>query len=210
MKEDIFYSPALIGKSFVNNRGNVVKVRGFSVKDKNIDKLKKIWEKDIKELGEQDNNFYNPYKEGMYRYQVHVLYKMGINEWHNLIDYVKKLKEYVSSLKCLDEDFNNKWDKFENRDNVSEFGGKDFVGKIKDNFMLLQRLGGFNPYGYKLHQVGAAIDCKVKDRIGFNNGEYFYRLSIYENQEEALPIRDFSEYSKKPTNNKRFVGKIII
>ena len=71
----------------------------------------------------------------------------------------------------------------------------------------------FHPTGYKLHQVHAALDVKRMSRRGFSQGVYFYRLSTYSNIDNALPIKDFSEFTFPRHEGKyisrKFIGTIV-
>ena len=78
---------------------------------------------------------------------------------------------------------------------------------------MLQRLSMRHPYGYKLHQVHAALDIKRMSRKGFEQGVYFYRLSTYKYKHEALPIKDFSLFTFPKHEGKyvsrKFIGTIV-
>ncbi len=155
------------------------------------------------------SSFFNPYRKGFYYYQIHSLFLLGGNKWHCLPSITSRIREHLESIGLSSE-----WHSFVGK--ATRLGSrvsKDYVGRIKDNFVILQRLSSSHPYGYKLHQVGASIDIKRVDRLGFNEGEFFYRLSSYEDCTSAFPLRDFSDYTFRGNESiyldKRFVGTVL-
>jgi len=188
---------------------NTPKNKNYILSNNSLIRCKKEWENKYNHLNLDNKDFFIPYRKGIYNYQIYILLEMGVNKYHSFLDIIKQLKVYLETIKSTKKRFINFWEEFINKESLSTISCKDFSGRLKDNYLLLQRLGGNTPYGYKLYQVKAAIDLKVRDRIGFANGEYFYRLSIYKDQEDVIPIRDFSEYSGKMGESSKFLGKII-
>jgi hypothetical protein len=78
-----------------------------------------------------------------------------------------------------------------------------------ENFIFFQRLTQLHPYGYKLHQVGAAIDIKRVSRLGIENGVYYYRLSTYDKVEDAYPMRDYKKFDM-PKHERKYVSRKFI
>ena len=90
---------------------------------------------------------------------------------------------------------------------------KDYLCKIQENMVFFQRLSCFHPCGYKLRQVFSAVDIKRVSKKGFKNSLYYYRLSTYDNLEEAFPIRDYCHFKFFSHENKyinyKFIGTTI-
>lgn len=227
--QDIIYNPDDAGKEFLSNRGKVSKFRKFHMTIEEIEQARDKWLKElkthpdreeIKKLKKKSGNiFFNPYRQGIYYYQVQTLFLLGANQWHSLTDIVKKLEEYTSGISLRKSvmkknGYHSAWDKFRGKSS-REFArsSKDYVGRIQENFVMLQRLSSVNPYGYKLHQSHGALDIKRVSRKGFSQGIYFYRLSTYKHQAEALPIKDFSEFNFPKHEGKyvsrKFIGTIV-
>jgi len=102
------------------------------------------------------------------------------------------------------------WDKFRGKaSRSSSLGCKDYVGRVQENMVFFQRLNKLHPTGYKLMQVYAAVDMKRINKRGFISGCYFYRLSTYNNIEESLPMRDFSNF-KFPRHERKYVSHKFI
>ena len=220
----IIYDPGKIGREIVTRTGKVIKLKKYHMTPKEMIVTRDKWIKDIKNIDKRiikkaDPHFFNPYRQGIYYYQIQTLFLLGSNEWHSLQDIIKRLKEYT--LKIVLKNFVYKrsgyytaWDKFRgkrNRDNAQRC--KDYIGRIQENFTLLQRLSKLHPYGYKLYQVYAAIDIKRKNKKGFEQGLHFYRLSTYDSKKKSLPIKDFRDFEftghKNQYVNRKFVGTII-
>ena len=221
---DIIYNSEEVGTEIIDNRGRNIVIRKYHLSPTELERTKNRWNEEVLSVDvalkeKAGSSFFNPYRKGVYFYQIQSLFLLGCNEWHNLTDVLKKLEEYTSSLKVNSlarklYGYSTVWDQFigkTSRDNANKC--KDYIGRVQENFLLLQRLSKLHPYGYKLHQACGAIDIKRVDMDGFPNGLYFYRLSTYNTPEESFPIRDFSEFTFPKSETKyahrRFVGTII-
>lgn len=221
---DIIYDPKDVGKEFLNSKGKITKNRKYHMTNEEIVTARDKWLKEIKGTGKRlktkaGDVFFNPYRQGIYYYQIQTLYLLGANEWHSLPDIVNKLEEYTSTIELRNSvvkshGYHSAWDKFRGKSNRPwAKTSKDYVGRIQENFIMLQRLTQKHPYGYKLHQVHGAIDIKRIDREGFTQGLYFYRLSTYPYQHLALPMKDFSGFTFPMHQGKyisrKFIGTIV-
>jgi hypothetical protein len=221
---EIIYNPQEAGKEFTNKKGKIIKIRKYYLTPEEMKIDRERWEEevvgvDIRIKRKAASHFFNPYRRGIYYYQVQSLFLLGCNEWHSLPDFLKKLEEYTSSLplNCSIKNhpnYSSPWNKFRgksSRDNAQKC--KDWIGRVQENFVLLQRLSRLHPYGYKLYQVYAAIDIKRINKPGFSTGAYFYRLSTYNEQKDALPIRDFTNFTfpqhERRYVNYKFIGTIM-
>ncbi len=216
---EILYKPEDAGKKIINSRGKEVTIRKYHMTETEKLAAKKRWKKDILNVDKRIRNksgrkFFNPYRRGIYYYQVQALFLLEANEWHSLPDILKKMEEYMSEIPSKSNKLVSEWDKYRTK-GVRDFAtrGKDFIGKIQENFILLQRLSQLNPYGYKLRQVGASIDIKRVDKKGFLNGMYYYRLTTHGNENKAYPLRDFRKFTFPKTENKfvsmKFLGTVL-
>jgi len=221
---EIIYKPEKIGQSFLSSKGKLTKNRKYHMTDKEMAIIKDRWLQEIKDTDMElrkkaGKTFFNPYRQGIYYYQIQTLYLLGANEWHSLPTIVKKLEEYTSNIELKSSVIKNKgyhsaWDKFRGKSNRPlAKTSKDYVGRIQENFIMLQRLSRMNPYGFKLHQVHSAIDIKRVDMEGFTQGLYYYRLSTYSTIDKALPIKDFSDFTfprhEKKYISRKFIGTIV-
>jgi len=222
--QHIVYDPAKVGTEFLNNKGKNVKIRKYHLTIEEIDKSRKRWEEEVKDIDKNIKDkagdiFFNPYRYGIYYYQIQTLYLLGANKWHSLTDIVSKLENYTSQIPLKlsivkSKGYHTAWDKFRGKISREDASvAKDYIGRIQENFIMLQRLSMFHPTGYKLHQVHAALDVKRMSRRGFSQGVYFYRLSTYSNIDNALPIKDFSEFTFPRHEGKyisrKFIGTIV-
>ena len=217
---EIMYRPKDVGKVVLNSHGKLTKIRKYHMTEKNFKIIRERWEEsiigvseDIKKLA--GDYFFNPYRKGIYHYQIQSLYLLGANKWHSLNDILRKMEE-VMSLIFIGKDNTefNFWEKFIGKRNKEEaIRCKDYIGRIQENFVFFQRLTKLHPYGYKLRQVRAAVDIKRITRDGFPSGCYFYRLSTYNTEKESLPIRDYSKFifpkHESKYINYKFIGTII-
>jgi len=224
LMQHIIYDPARAGMEFLNNKGKNVKIRKYHLTDEELSKTRERWKQEVvgvdrtikKSAGDI---FFNPYRQGIYYYQIQTLYLLGANKWHSLTDIVNKLEKYTSQIPLKlsivkSKGYHTAWDKFRGKSS-REYASvaKDYIGRIQENFIMLQRLSMMHPYGYKLHQAHAALDIKRKSKRGFEQGVHSYRLSTYRDQSDALPIKDFSGFTFPRHEGKyisrKFIGTIV-
>lgn len=216
----IIYDPKDAGREFINKKGKVIKIRKYYMTPKEMKIGRSRWLEEVKDVDKKIKkmvgpHFFNPYRYGIYHYQLQVLFLLGANRWHDLTSIVAKLKSYTLKIELKRFIYNKygyhtAWDKFRSkssRENAQRC--KDHIGRIQENFVFLQRLSKLHPYGYKLHQVRAAVDIKRISKEGFEHGIHFYRLSTYDSQKEALPIKDFKDF-KFPKHERRYVNNKFI
>jgi hypothetical protein len=221
---EIIYNPDDVGKDIPNNKGKMQTVRKYHLTISEMRSVREKWLEEVSGLSSKLRNkagkiFFNPYRKGIYYYQIQTLFLLGANKWHSLSDIITKLEEYTSSIDLRktvikEHGYHTAWDQFRGKKSRDEARvSKDYVGRIQENFIMLQRLSRLHPYGYKLHQVHAAIDVKRESRPGFEQGVYYYRLSTYPTMAEALPIKDFSGYDFPKHEckyvSKKFIGTIV-
>ena len=223
---DIIYNPAEVGNEILNTKGKIIRIRKYHLTDDEIAFARMKWLSEISESGvgseirnKAGDYFFNPYRRGIYHYQIQTLFLLGANEWHSLRDVVNKIEEYTLTID-VDKSMVKKygfitaWDKFKGkRSRQHAQNSKDYIGRIQENMVFFQRLSKLHPYGYKLHQAHAAVDIKRVSKPGFDKGKYSYRLSTYSTMEESLPIKDFSRFKFPSYESKyvshKFVGTII-
>ena len=209
---EIMYRPEDFGKEFMSNKGKKMKVRKYYLTDTEMERNREKWEEDIAGVDEKvidmaDKHFFNPYRKGIYYYQIKSLFLLGCNKWHSLTSILDKLSNIMSSEKVFKNNCEmTLWEIFKNRNCRGDvIKSKDYKGKVQENFVFFQRLSKLHPYGYKLRQVFSAVDIKRESKRGFSSGLYYYRLSTYDNIESALPIRDFSKF-KFPKHEHKYVN----
>lgn len=220
---EMIYDPKYVGKSISNKKGKSSIIRKYHLTEYELKICRERWLEDIytkhEFMSKSGKHFFNPYRRGIYYYQVQSLFMLGANQWHSLSDIIAKLEEYMSGIvlkKTSSKRYgcNTAWDQFKGKKSrESSVMSKDYIGRVQENFVMLQRLSCFHPYGYKLHQVFAAIDIKRETKEGLENGEFSYRLSTYPKMLDAFPIKDYSSYKftsheYKYVSNK-FIGTII-
>jgi len=216
---EIMYNPEDVGKEVMSNRGKKIKIRKYHLTNIEMERNRKKWEEDLSGVDKKviklaGKYFFNPYRKGIYYYQIQSLFLLGCNKWHSLPEVLHKL----SAIMSLDTVFKNNcditlWELFKNRVCKNDpVKGKDYLGKVQENFIFFQRLSKLHPYGYKLRQVFSAVDIKRESKKCFSAGLYSYRLSTYDNIEEALPIRDFRKFRFPKHEHKyvnyKFIGTI--
>jgi len=217
---NIMYNPKDVGKEVINSRGQKSKIRKYHMTDREMELAKKKWEKEISGVHisykrEAGTYFFNPYRRGVYYYQIYSMFLLGANRWHSLGDIIDKMKEIMSE-KIVKRDGMKvtAWDRFKSKSSrEASLKSKSYIGRVQENMVFFQRLNKLHPTGYKLMQVCAAVDMKRISRSGFPSGCYEYRLSTYDSMEKALPVRDFSEFNLPVHEGKyvnyKFVGTII-
>lgn len=218
---NIIYDPKDVGKEIINNRGKKTRIRKYHMTEREMILTRNKWLKETVYVSESISRksgdyFFNPYRKGVYYYQIYSMFLLGANEWHSLADILDQMEEIMSS-KVINRDGikMTAWEKFRGKSSrVDSSRCKDYIGRVQENMVFFQRLNKLHPTGYKLMQVRSAVDMKRINKKGFPSGCYFYRLSTYSNIEEALPIRDFSKFTFPRHERKyvsyKFIGTIII
>jgi hypothetical protein len=209
-----------VGKEVVNNRGKKTTIRKYHMTEEEMTVARNKWKKETKKAPyymrkKAGEHFFNPYRKGVYYYQVYAMFLLGANKWHKLSNIIEKMEEIMSNVVINRDGMKfTAWEKFKGKTSrAASKRCKDYVGRVQENMVFFQRLNKLHPTGYKLMQVCSAVDMKRIDKQGFPSGCYLYRLSTYENIEEALPIRDFSDFvfpsHERKYINYKFVGTII-
>ena len=219
-KLEIQYKPEDSGKMVLNSRGRKVPRRKYHLTEQELVRNRGRWEEDIKKVSSRlkkkaGSTFFLPYRKGVYYFQIKALFLLGSNSWHKLEKVLFKIEELMRA------DLNPKyggisaWDIFKNRRyKTNPYRSKDYMGKIQENYIFLQRLSQLHPCGYKLKQVYSSIDIKRSSSDIFPMGVFSYKLNTsHKNEEEAYPTRDYSEFIFPKNENKyisyKFLGRTI-
>lgn len=217
----IVYVPDDVGKQFFNKHGKIVTRRKYHLTKEEKISVKARWLKDIKDVDKSIREkagrlFFNPYRKGIYYYQLQALFLLGANQWHSLFNILTKIEEIMSvvPVRLKGGKFSNAWVSFRGkseRDNAVRC--KSHIGRIQENFIFFQRLGEKHPYGYKLKQVNAAVDMRRVSKRGMPNGAFYYRLSTYSSPKKAFPIRDYKRFKflrhERKYISHKFIGIIV-
>ena len=219
LKIEIVYKPENVGKTIINARGKVEVQRKYHMTDEEMETTKKIFEERTKDVPKEIKDkagsyFFNPYRyRGVYYAQLQALYLLGANEWHTYQGVREKMEEFASTVELVKRKNKyvyrtNVWDEFQKKVAKPEaITSKDIFGRINENMVFFQRLSKNHPSGYKLYQVKSTVDIKRTSKEGFPNGIFHYRLSTYDKQEDAFPIRNNDNYVFKKKKGRKFGSK---
>jgi hypothetical protein len=129
--------------------------------------------------------FPNPFKKkGIFHMIIEALIDLGIDKKHSFPDLKAKIKELMTQ--------EGKWEKFINKPCRNSYSSKDVNGRIIQNIMLLQRLGGYNPFGISVMQLGSCLDIFQR-----KDGVPAFRLRTgIDNIEKKPPINEY-QFIKK-------------
>lgn len=166
----------------IGRDGAKVKPRGYHLNDDKIAKIAAAY----KESGNDLNILATAYNKGNYHYIIAALFAMGVDEQHPKSRVFNKMKTLMSAEDTKDADGKTAFERFENKDPRSD-GGLDVDGRFDQNIVVLQRLTGLSPYGYKLLQVLQEVGGKkggVIDVLVAETGTEYLRL----NTKSASPI----------------------
>ncbi len=221
---EIIYNPEDAGTELIDKKGKIKKIRKYHMTDEEMIRSKEKWLEEVKNVDKRikkkaHKHFFNPYRKGIYYYQIQTLYLLGANEWHSLSTIISKLEEYTSNILLnnaiiKETGYKTAWEKFRGKSSRS-LGQKckDYIGRIQENFVFFQRLSMSHPSGYKLYQARAAVDIKRINKTGFEQGAFFYKLSTYNSMKKALPIKDFSRFTFPKHEGRyisyKFIGTIV-
>lgn len=201
-REDIF-----------NRRGSLVTPRKYHMTDKQSNKGRARWLASIKDVSDEikdksSTEFFNPYRpNGSFYGAIQSLYLLGANEWHAFGKVRSKMEEDMRTRKSS-TNRQNSWEKFAYRGpREGAASTKDLMGRIIANYRTLQRLGGINPYAYKLKQLLATVDIRREA-----DGIWYFSLNTsWTSMEGVKPFYDVSAFSgvKKGPKGMKVEGKVI-
>lgn len=226
-KPEIMYHPTDVGKEVQSSRGNVVTIRKYHMSPKEMEAQREKWLADLEESKIPPSVrrmahplFFNPFRQGVYYAEIQALYVLGANRWHELSVFLPKIQEIMMAMpvtqrtKGQECTYTDAWKMFkEKAPKSSNERSKDIIGRIQENCVFFQRLTRLHPCGYKLRQVGAALDIRRVSSKKRPNGVWYYMLHTYDTEAEAWPTRDYSKFDltkgAKRFVTYRFIGKII-
>ena len=138
---EIMYRPEECGTEVRNNRGKRVIIRKYHLTDDEKIRNRKRWEEDIIGVDQSirdmaGDRFFNPYRRGIYYYQVQTLFLLGCNEWHSLAKVKIKLIDIMSSIKVNKNGIEmTAWEIFRNRRyRTNPTMNKDYLGAVVQKF----------------------------------------------------------------------------
>jgi len=216
---EIMYSPNDVGHKLINSHGRLVKVRKYHMDSKDKKLARDKWLKDTQHVNQiikdkAGDYFFNPFRKGVYYYQIYAMFLLGANSWHSFGSVLKTMEGIMSEVDIRKEGITTTaWEKFKGKSQREQACRcKDYKGRVQENMIFFQRLTKFHPYGYKLKQAHSAVDIRRESMPGFSGGRYLYRLSTYATLKLAMPIRDyeffnFPKHERKYVNNK-FIGTL--
>ena len=217
---EIMYRPEDVGKLVLNSHGGITKIRKYHMTDEEIDRTRERWLESIVGVDKRIKKkagtyFFNPYRKGIYYYQIQSMYLLGANKWHSLNNILGRMEEIMLQVFLRRSGIDsNAWERFRSKANKDDaIKCKDYMGRVQENMIFFQRLTKLHPYGYKLRQVRASVDIRRVTKRGFPNGCFSYKLSTYKTERESLPTRDYSKFifprHERKYVNYKFIGTII-
>ena len=160
--------------------------------------------------------FVNPLdRKGAYWGCIESLGELGIDQWHVHSSIFKKMREIMEVQKNGKGE--NIWDKFEGREErPGAQNPKSLQGRIQQNARVLQRLGGYHTYGYKLKQFCMSVDIHIEPKDGEDGrnaedfpqpGTWYYKLNtLWSEPDSVIPIYD----NKAPRKKRKPSNKVKI
>lgn len=164
---------------------------------------------------EAEKRFISPYKApGGYWGATEALSKLGVNEFHPIADVLKSMQDVMSAAETKDQTGKTAWERFKDKRPRSRKNGLDWFGRVLQNLNVLQRIGGDDPYGLKLVQVGACVDLKADEhgspmarlRTGIPKGEAVIPLNELKERHCARSVESVPSlisFSSPPATSKR-------
>lgn len=182
--------------SITNRRGNIITPRKYHMAEGQRSKLQERWLESVVDVlssikGKSGAVFFNPYRaNGAYYGGIQALFLLGANDWHSYGAVRGKMQDDMSTRKSPSSD-KNSWEKFAGRGaREGAASTKDLMGRIVQNFRTLQRLGGINPYGWKLKELQTTVDIR-RTEVGI----WEFRLNTGHSTVDAIvPYYDISSY----------------
>jgi len=109
---------------------------------------------------EEAGRYISPYRgaEGQYNAIIQAMSLLGADKVHFSRDVYKKVEEILSREETKDSSGKTAWQRFIDKPSRNTETGRSPFRRFQQNCTVLQRLGGQNPYGFKLAQTGACLD----------------------------------------------------
>ncbi|KKN20506.1 hypothetical protein LCGC14_0934730 [marine sediment metagenome] len=197
----------------INRRRRKVIPRKYHLTPSQIEKFKKRFDEHTQDVSKlikeaSGSRFFNPFRRaGIYYGCVQSLYLLGSNKWHEYVDVYNQMSKTMK--KIVNSKGSNSWDRFCNRSprkigNQEVLTSKDDEGRIKQNFRVLQRLGGIHPYGYKLMQACSCIDIKRHA-----DGKFYFKLNTsFKLPEKVVPFYDCKYKKPRKITKKKEIAVV--
>lgn len=98
----------------------------------------------------------NPFNKGSQYYILEAMKSLGVNKNHS---WARFMEEFVKLAGSADtkKDGKTYLQTFKAKPSRNEETGLDWKGKVEQTFKVMQRLGGFHPYGQKLLDIGTEV-----------------------------------------------------
>lgn len=165
----------------IGRDGTKIRPRKYHLSEKEVEVLKTQLE--------QGDKLPNPHNKGFYHYFIETMKGLGLNRNHSIPVVHAKFKEIAGNAGTKDGDGKTFWQRWSKKEARNEETGKDWTGRFATNVEVLQRMGGFAPYGLRLLQVGTLVmgtkGCTVNTIKG-SGGQLMYCLDT----NSAEPINE--------------------
>lgn len=161
--------------------------------------------KELRTERETNGTIPNPFNAGCYHAIVSSLSSLGVDRKHTFAAVYAEARKQMSVAATKDEDGLTAWQRFTKKEaKGSKETSLDASDRFLQNIKVLQRLGGFNPYGLKLLEVGRKVlgsKGMAIDLLAGSAGEVFVRL----NTDSNTPLNELLVRAEvqKPTPRKR-------
>ena len=136
----IIYKPSDAGKIILNKRGSKIRIRKYHMTKEEMKRNRERWLLDVLEVDKRtmekvNKRFFNPYRKGIYYYQIQALFLLGAGSWHSFPRILSKIKSYMTDIKLPEDSmFDNTWEKYRGKSNREQsITCKDYIGRIQEN-----------------------------------------------------------------------------
>ena len=132
----------------IGRGGKKVLPRGYSLDEADIAVYK--------EQFKNGDKVPNPFNKGSQYYILEAMKSLGVNKNHS---WARFMEEFVKLAGSADtkKDGKTYLQTFKAKAPRNEETGLDWKGRVEQTFKVMQRLGGFHPYGQKLIDIGTEV-----------------------------------------------------
>lgn len=149
---DAIEAAGLVGskrKLAIGRNGAKVEVRNYTLDDAEEVPA-------LKEAHTNGDKLPNPFNAGFQHYLLETMKKLGLNKNHSMDVVLAKFKEITSDAETKNKDGKTFWQTWSKKEPRNK-NGRDMIGRFEQNIQVYQRLGGCNPCGRKLLQLGTKV-----------------------------------------------------
>lgn len=183
----------------IGRGGNKVLPRNYALDEADV--------ANYKEQVKNGEKLPNPFNKGSQFYILETLKSLGVNKNHSWQRFIEEFKKIAGAAETKNPKTGKTYlQYFKAKEPRNEETGKNWEGRLEQTFRVMQRLGGFHAYGWKLLEIGTLVlgtNGVVLQMLKGTNGEVMVRVATDSND----PINEFKHVKGEKKEEVKSSGK---